>query len=35
MDLRSDDTAMGLLGWILVIFILLVIFGFIGVRVWV
>jgi hypothetical protein len=30
MDLRSDDNAMGLLGWILVIFILLVIFGFIG-----
>lgn len=34
MDFRSDDTALGLLGWILIIFILLVLFGFIGVRVW-
>lgn len=25
-----DDNAMGLLGWILVIFVLLVLFGFIG-----
>jgi hypothetical protein len=30
MDLRSDDAALGTLGWILVIFILLVLFGFIG-----
>jgi hypothetical protein len=34
MDFRSDETALGLLGWILVIFIVLVLFGFIGVRVW-
>jgi hypothetical protein len=34
MTFRSDETAMGLLGWILLIFILLVLFGFIGVRVW-
>lgn len=30
MDLRSDDSALGTLGWVLVIFILLVLFGFIG-----
>jgi hypothetical protein len=30
MDLRSDESALGTLGWILVIFILLVLFGFIG-----
>ena len=30
MDFRSDDRAMGILGWALLIFILLVLFGFIG-----
>ena len=30
MNLRSDDAALGTLGWILVIVILLVLFGFIG-----
>jgi hypothetical protein len=34
MDLESDEDAMGLLGWILVIFIVLVLFGFISVRIW-
>ena len=30
MDFQSDESALGTLGWILVIFILLVLFGFIG-----
>lgn len=30
MSLRSDESALGVLGWVLAIFILLVLFGFIG-----